>query len=312
MLEKLLQLTGWDKPENRDVALVLSSGGARGLAHIGAIEMLEEQGYHITSIAGCSMGALVGGVYAAGKLHEFREWMKGIDRKKMLELTDFSLSLNHFVKGDRIIEAIMEFVPDIAIEDLPIPYCAVATDWVSGREVVFRTGSLFEAIRASISLPMFYKPVHRDGMILIDGGVVNPIPLNRVVRHKGDSLVGVDVSGYDYKAQEELKHELSERRKKDKSLATMILDKLIPDNLDFNYYTMLSRTSSLMIRQNSKLMAQLMNPDILVDIQMSRYSSFDYNKSEKLIAIGRQKTLKAIEKYAQKSKRRKSRKKAED
>ena len=310
MLEKLLQL--WDKPEKKDVALVLSSGGARGLAHIGAIEMLEEQGYHITSIAGCSMGALVGGVYAAGKLNEFREWMKGIDRKKMLELTDFSLSLNHFVKGDRIIEAIMEFVPDMAIEDLPVPYCAVATDWVSGREVVFRTGSLFEAIRASISLPLFYKPVHRDGMILIDGGVTNPIPLNRVVRHKNDILVGVDVSGYDYKGQVELKHELTERRKKDKSLATMILDKLIPDNLDFNYYTMLSRTSSLMIRQNSKLMVQLMNPDILVDIQMSRYSSFDYNKSEKLIAIGRQKTLKAIDKYTQKSKRRKSKKKTDN
>ena len=310
MLEKLLQL--WDKPEKKDVALVLSSGGARGLAHIGAIEMLEEQGYHITSIAGCSMGALVGGVYAAGKLNAFREWMKGIDRKKMLELTDFSLSLNHFVKGDRIIEAIMEFVPDMAIEDLPVPYCAVATDWVSGREVVFRTGSLFEAIRASISLPLFYKPVHRDGMILIDGGVTNPIPLNRVVRHKNDILVGVDVSGYDYKGQVELKHELSERRKKDKSLATMILDKLIPDNLDFNYYTMLSRTSSLMIRQNSKLMVQLMNPDILVDIQMSRYSSFDYNKSEKLIAIGRQKTLKAIDKYTQKSKRRKSKKKTDN
>ena len=310
MLEKLLQL--WDKPEKKDVALVLSSGGARGLTHIGAIEMLEEQGYHITSIAGCSMGALVGGVYAAGKLNEFREWMKGIDRKKMLELTDFSLSLNHFVKGDRIIEAIMEFVPDMAIEDLPVPYCAMATDWVSGREVVFRTGSLFEAIRASISLPLFYKPVHRDGMILIDGGVTNPIPLNRVVRHKNDILVGVDVSGYDYKGQVELKHELSERRKKDKSLATMILDKLIPDNLDFNYYTMLSRTSSLMIRQNSKLMVQLMNPDILVDIQMSRYSSFDYNKSEKLIAIGRQKTLKAIDKYTQKSKRRKSKKKTDN
>ncbi|MBR6181496.1 MAG: patatin-like phospholipase family protein [Prevotella sp.] len=310
MLEKLLQL--WDKPEKKDVALVLSSGGARGLAHIGAIEMLEEQGYHITSIAGCSMGALVGGVYAAGKLNEFREWMKGIDRKKMLELTDFSLSLNHFVKGDRIIEAIMEFVPDMAIEDLPVPYCAMATDWVSGREVVFRTGSLFEAIRASISLPLFYKPVHRDGMILIDGGVTNPIPLNRVVRHKNDILVGVDVSGYDYKGQVELKHELTERRKKDKSLATMILDKLIPDNLDFNYYTMLSRTSSLMIRQNSKLMVQLMNPDILVDIQMSRYSSFDYNKSEKLIAIGRQKTLKAIDKYTQKSKRRKSKKKTDN
>ena len=304
MLEKLLKLAGVDKPEKKDVALVLSSGGARGLAHIGAIEVLEEQGYRVTSLAGCSMGALIGGVYAAGKLNEFREWMKGIDRKKMLELTDFSLSLNHFVKGDRIIEAIMEFVPDVAIEDLPIPYCAVATDWVSGREVIFRTGSLFEAIRASISLPSFYKPVERNGMILIDGGVVNPIPLNRVVRHKGDLLVGVDVSGHDYKTQEAMKHKLSDRRKHDKSIAAMILNKLVPENIDFNYYTMLSRTSSLMIRQNSKLMAQLMNPDILVDIQISRYGGFDYDKSEKLIAIGRQKTMKAIEKYNQPSQRR--------
>ena len=120
----------------RDVALVLSSGGARGLAHIGAIEELLNEGYHITSIAGCSMGALIGGVYAAGKLEDFREWMKTIDRKKMLELTDFSFSLNHLVKGSRIIEAIMEFVPDVPIEELPIPYCAVATDWISGKEVV--------------------------------------------------------------------------------------------------------------------------------------------------------------------------------
>lgn len=305
MLEKLLRITGIDKPERKNVALVLSSGGARGLAHIGAIEMLEEEGYHITSIAGCSMGALIGGVYAAGKLEEFREWMKGIDRKKMLELTDFSLSLNHIVKGDRIIEAIMEFVPDVAIENLPIPYCAVATDWMSGREVVFRTGSLFEAIRASISLPSFYKPVHRDGMILIDGGVINPIPLNRVVRHKDDLLMGVDVSGYDYKAKEKMKHEISERRNRGKSMAAQILDKLIPDNIDFNHYTVLSRTSSLMIRQNAKLMAQLMKPDMLVDIQISRYGSFDYDKSEKLIAIGRQKTLKAINNYRLQSQRRK-------
>ena len=105
----------------KDIALALSSGGARGLAHIGVIEELEAQGYHITSMAGCSMGALIGGVYAAGKLEEFRDWMKTIDKKKMLELTDFSLSLNHLVKGTRIIKAIMEFVPDVRIEDLPIP-----------------------------------------------------------------------------------------------------------------------------------------------------------------------------------------------
>ena len=281
----------------KDVALALSSGGARGLAHIGAIEELEVQGYRITSIAGCSMGALIGGVYAAGKLKEFREWMKTVDRKKMLELTDFSLSLNHIVKGSRIIEAIMEFVPDMPIEDLPIPYCAVATDLKAGREVVFRTGSLFDAIRASISLPSFYEPVHRDGMILIDGGVTNPIPMNRVVRHEGDILVGVDVSGHDYERQWKIQHELAEKRKHSKSLSQLILNKLIPDNLEFNYYTVLSRTISLMIRQNSLMMTQLMSPNILVDIQMSRYGSFDYDKSEKIITLGRRKASQAITEY---------------
>ena len=283
-----------DLMNTKDVALALSSGGARGLAHIGAIEELESNGYHITSIAGCSMGALIGGVYATGKLNEFREWMKTIDKKKMLELTDFSFSINHLVKGNRIIEAIMDFVPDIAIEELPIPYCAVATDLKAGREVVIDKGSLFEAIRASISLPSFYEPVQRDGMILIDGGVINPIPLNRVKRNDGDILVGVDVSGHDYKSQWDEMHRLTEWQKNDNSLKAKILDKLIPDNIEFNYYTVLSRTSSLMIRQNSILMAKLMKPEMLIDIQMNRYGTFDFDKSEKLIAIGRQKTAQAI------------------
>ena len=286
-----------DLKTTKDVALVLSSGGARGLAHIGAIEELESNHYHISSIAGCSMGALIGGVYAAGKLNEFREWMKTIDRKKMISLTDFSFSLNHLAKGNRIIEAIMEFVPDMPIEDLPIPYCAVATDLKAGKEVVFNKGSLFEAIRASISLPSFYEPVKRDGMVLIDGGVINPIPLNRVKRKKDDILVGVDVSGHDYEAQWEKLHRLTTWQKQDKSLKAQILDKLIPDNIEFNYYTMLSRTSSLMIRQNSILMVKLMKPDILVDIQMSRYTTFDFDKSEKIIAVGKQKTAKAISKH---------------
>ena len=134
-------------------------------------------------------------------------------------------------------------------------------------------------------------------MILIDGGVTNPIPLNRVARHDGDILVGVDVSGHDYKKQSEIQQELAEKRKHSTSLSQQILNKLIPDNLEFNYYTMLSRVSSVMIRQNSILMAQLMKPDVLVDIQMSRYGGFDYDKSEKLIAIGRQKTQQALSKY---------------
>lgn len=287
-----------EETKNKNVALVLSSGGARGLAHIGAIEELESRGYTISSIAGCSMGALVGGVYAAGKLEEFREWMKTIDKKKMLELTDFSLSLNHLVKGKRIIDAIMEFVPDINIEDLPLPYCAVATDIKAGKEVVFTKGSLFEAIRASISIPSFYEPVQRDGMVLIDGGILNPIPFNRVKRHAGDIMVGVDVSGCDYKSQWEEMHQLMTRWQKDShSLKAKILDKIIPDDLEFNYFSLLARASSLMIRQNSILMTKLMKPDMLVDIQMNRYGIFDFDKSEKIITIGRQKASQVLSKY---------------
>lgn len=278
----------------RDIALTLSSGGARGLAHIGVIEELEAQGYRITSLAGCSMGALIGGVYAAGRLDDFRLWMKDITVRRMLELTDFSLSLSHLVKGQRIIEAMKEVVPDMLIEELGRPFCAVATDWENGVEVVIRRGKLFDAIRASISLPSFYKPVERDGMVLIDGGVINPLPLNRVERHDGDMLVGVDVSGHDYQGQSRLQHALDTRRRRQGGLRQQLINKLRPEHLDFNYYTLLSRTSSLMIRQNSRLMAELMKPDLLIDIQMNRFGSFDYDKSERLIAIGRSKARQAL------------------
>ncbi len=282
--------------EKKKVALVLSSGGARGLVHIGVIEELLAQGYEISSLAGCSMGALVGGIYATGRLPQFRQWMKSITRRRMFELSDLSLSLNHVVKGERVIEAIQEIVPDVRIEDLPVPFSAVATDWLNGREVVFRSGSLFEAIRASISLPSFFSPVQRDGMVLIDGGILNPIPLNRVERTEGDLLMGVDVSGHDYQGQSELQRVLEAKRKRNRSLGRSLLSRLFPDNIEFNYFTLLSRTSSLMIRQNSLLMAQLMKPDLLLDIQLNRYGSFDYDKSEKLIAIGRSRTRRLLRK----------------
>ncbi|MBR1504745.1 MAG: patatin-like phospholipase family protein [Prevotella sp.] len=278
----------------KKIALVLSSGGARGLVHIGVIEELLAEGYEISSIAGSSMGALVGGVYAAGGMEVFREWMKSIDKRRMLELSDLSLSINHIVKGERIIDAIKEIVPDVSIENLPIPFCAVATDWLNGREVTFRKGSLFKAIRASISLPSFFSPVRRNGMILIDGGIINPIPLNRVARTEGDLLMGVDVSGHDYSGQSELQRMLNAKRKRDKSLKMSILNRLIPDNIEFNYITLLSRTSSLMIRQNSRLMAELTKPDILLDIQLNRYNTFDFDKSEKLITIGRNRARQAL------------------
>ena len=181
----------------KNVALVLSSGGPRGFAYIGAIEALEEHGYTITSIAGTSIGSLVGGIFASGKLAEFKEWLYSLNAWEVFSLMDLSIGKNHFVKGDKVIQAIMEIVPNVNIEDLKIPYRAVATDLYTGREVVFDSGPLFAAIRASISIPSLFRPVKYGLTTLIDGGIANCLPLNRVVRTGNDLLVAFDVNDVD-------------------------------------------------------------------------------------------------------------------
>ena len=178
----------------KNVALVLSGGGPRGFAYIGAIEELESRGYKITSIAGTSIGSLIGGVYAAGKLDDVKQWLYSLDVWNMFSLIDFSLSMNHLVKGDRIISALKDIVPQINIEDLNIPYKAVATDLYTGEEVVFSSGDLFSAIRASISIPTLFKPVEYNDSLLIDGAMSNCLPINRVERTPGDILVAFDVN----------------------------------------------------------------------------------------------------------------------
>jgi NTE family protein len=179
------------------VSLALSSGGPRGFAYIGAIEELTSRGYHIGSVAGTSIGSLVGGIYAAGKLDEFKEWLFALDAWKVFTLMDLSIGKNHIVKGERIIEAMREIVPDVDIESLLIPFRAVATDLYTGEEVVFDHGKLFEAIRASISIPSLFQPVKHGLTTLVDGCIANCLPLSRVVRTEGDILVAFDVNDVD-------------------------------------------------------------------------------------------------------------------
>lgn len=177
------------------VSLVLGSGGARGLAHIGVIRYLEESGYAIRSIAGCSIGAVVGGIYAAGKLDEYEKWVCAIDRVDLISLMDFSWQKSGLVKGDKIINALRELVGDCAIEDLPLSFTAVATDFEAEREVWIQSGGLFEAIRASMSLPLFFTPSVRNGRRLIDGGVLNPVPIAPTFSDNNDLTIAVNVSG---------------------------------------------------------------------------------------------------------------------
>lgn len=281
----------------QNVALVLSSGGARGLAHIGAIEELEAQGFRIRSIAGCSMGALVGGMYAAGRLKEFKDWMFTIDRRKMLSLMDLTLSLTHLVKGEKIIDALQEIVPDVNIEDLPIQYQAVATDWEKGCEVVFDKGSLYKAIRASISMPLFFNPVHRGGTILVDGGVINPLPLKQGSQMEGDLLVGVNVSGSYWRTEPKDNPLQNLQLPKQQSLPMSILASILPKNLDDNYVSFTQRMCSLMIQQNAALNIQLYKPDILVDIPMNQFGSFEYDHVEKISNFGKARMREALKDY---------------
>lgn len=295
----------------KEVALVLSSGGPRGFAYIGAIEELERRGYRITSIAGTSIGSLIGGIHAAGRLNELKAWLYDLDSWKVFTLMDLSIGKNHLLKGDKLIHAIKQIVPEIDIEDLRIPFKAVATDLYTGEEVVFDSGSLFQAIRASISIPSLFRPVKYGYRTLIDGGIANTLPLNRVHRNGNDILVAFNVNDVDVdevrkniideanqaqeKAQQQkeldaqtkavmdsIRHNPSmtflDKMKLAGQQGRKVIEHAINDNgadesheMGENYYGILTRTFSLMNHVNSKLAAELYRPDILVNMPFDAY-----------------------------------------
>lgn len=174
---------------------MLGSGGARGLAHIGVIRWLHEHHYKINAISGCSMGALIGGVYAANKLDDFEHWARAISKLDIISLLDISWQKTGLVKGDKIINTLTNLVGDLMIEDLAIKYTAVAADIVNEKEVWINSGRLFDAIRASISLPLFFTPFNLNGVELIDGGVLNPVPIAPTFGDNSDITIAVNLGG---------------------------------------------------------------------------------------------------------------------
>ena len=266
------------------VALVLASGGAKGFAHIGAIEALEESGYEITSIAGASMGALIGGIYAAGGLDKVKEWMYDLTNKEVFRLVDFTLSPHAFVKGDRLMDALKAIVPDCNIENLNIPYCAVATDLKEGREVVLRSGSLYAAIRASISIPMLFRPVEHEDMLLIDGGITNGLPLDRVERTEGDKLVAVNLEDSDWEDDD------AEMPKAESGTSALtILSRKLQAGLNAlsnNYISLTYDTISILMKRNTEMALRLTPPDIYLNVSLGEYGSHDYDEAEAIAKLG--------------------------
>ncbi len=302
----------------KKVALVLGSGGARGLAHIGAIEALEERGYTITSIAGCSMGSIIAGMYAAGQLKEAKEWFLRVDKQLILRMMDINLlSGNSLVKGQRIIRELQKVVPDRPIESLRIPCSIVASDMMSTEEVVFRSGSLFEAVRASISIPLFFQPVQIGHRLLIDGGILNPLPLHSIERTEGDILVAMDISGKDNMpvdayAPIDVEGKLAEISAKGIPVPTSVerqlrslgkrVDTILKHRAEdlgrkVSFVSLLDRMSDMQIQQNTLLALRLTPPDVHAVMRQYAYNTFDFDKAEEIIAEGKRLMSEALEAY---------------
>jgi NTE family protein len=282
-----------DHLRNQKVALVLSGGGARGIAHIGVIEELERRGFKITSIAGTSMGSLIGGVYAAGKLKELKEWIYTLDKGKIFRMVDFTLSKQGLIKGDKVLKKMKDYIPDTNIEELPLPFAAVAVDLISRREVVFREGSLYHAIRASIAIPSVFTPVKEDHRLLVDGGVLNNIPLEYVERIDGDKLIAVNVNA-DIPARKPVVLDREGEAKQSSYLHKTgefysHLRKSNPgagaENL--GYFSLLTRTLDLMTARMADTALKMHTPDVLMNISRDSCTMYDFYKAEEMVEIGR-------------------------
>lgn len=257
---------------HKKIALALSTGGARGISFIGVIEEFVKQGFEITSISGCSMGAVIGAAYATGNLETCKETLCALGKRKLFKYADMP-GRNGLLKGKSIMKLLGEHIPDVAIENLSLPFSAVATDIRFGKEVVFSSGSLHQAIRASISLPMIFSPVEYNDMLLIDGGIINPLPLDKVERTNNDLLVGAVAGAWDGSGN-----------------FNIGTDKI-------NSMTVLMRSSTLMVQSLIKNAVEKHSPDIMINIPGSKYSVMDFGKAGELIEMGRKSARESIDHF---------------
>ena len=285
------------------IALVLSGGGSKGLAHIGAMQELEKQGFEISSVAGASIGSGIGGLYAMGKLSEYTEWVRTLNQKSIWGLLDFTLSTSGLLKGEKVLSKMKTFIPDVAIEKMNIPFVAVATDILNEKDVVFKSGSFYEAIRASVAIPTIFTPVKYKDTILVDGGVLNPIPIEYVERTENDLLVIVNLYGEKKAKTPAIKLSKIENKNAISSkLNTLVysFSKLISsgDKKSMGYLSLLNTTSSAMVHIIAKQNIEKHQPDIIISIPHDSAGTFDFQKADELIEIGKEAASFAISEYS--------------
>lgn len=273
---------------NKKISLILGSGGARGLAHIGVINALQENNFEICSISGCSIGSLIGGIFAAGKLDEFEKWILTIDKYDIVSLLDLSWGNNGLVKGDKIINTLKAMVGDTSIEDLPIAYTAVASDILNSKEVWLNSGPLFDAIRASISLPLFFTPVERHNKILIDGGVLNPVPIAPTFNDDTELKIAVNLGSEQATAPQltEVAKVHDEGSAVSRFIASLKFEKEEKETNKLGAYEVADKAFDAMQSHLAAAKLAAYPPDVLIEISRNACGTLEFDKAAEMIELG--------------------------
>lgn len=284
----------------KDIALVLSGGGARGMAHIGVIEVLLERGYTITSIAGTSIGSLIAAVFISGRLEDFRIWVEQTGKLDVFRLMDFAISKNGFIKGEKIFKQIKKYVADRDIESFDIPFAAVAVDIKNHKEVIFRSGNLIKAIRASVSIPTVLTPITKDGIEMVDGGVLNPLPLDVVARKAGDLLIAVDLNAdipYDQpkRFREESNHSKTYEKAKEyinEKWSSFFRNGRLKRS---GFFDLITNSIYAMQMKLTQLAIEHHAPDIVVEVSKESCDIFEFHRAEELIEYGKKQMINQLD-----------------
>lgn len=295
------------------LALALGSGGARGLAHIGVIRRLQEAGYEIGYIAGTSIGALVGGVFAANQLDEYEAWARELTRRDMLSLLDFSFTRGSLIKGDKVVDAICDLVGDPPIESLNIGFTAVATDMREQSEVWISRGSLFNAIRASTAIPGLMSPLVQNDRVLADGGLVNPIPIAPTMNHPGTMTVAVDLNGprapfveSDSETESASTEDSSTKNRYTRAIGEFVErmrpSKDTPEKPETNYpgfAQTVIQTIEIMQNGIARLQMAAYKPDLVIQIPRNVCQFWEFDRAHELIEFGYQRADESLAALAQ-------------
>lgn len=300
----------------KTVSLALGSGGARGLAHIGVIQVLEEEGFSIQNIAGTSMGACVGGIYCAGKLDIFHDWVNKLTRRETLRLMDFTMSTQGVLKGQKVLDHLKTILGEIRIEDFDIPYTAVATDVRAKEEIWMRTGDLYNVIRASSSIPTLMMPSKLGDRILIDGGVLNPLPIEPLMPKSTDLVIAVNINahaeGHQRYREVQLSREMDKLAEQTAEEAKAYTSRMVnsvkswlnwnkaeettdkQQETTLNYLGMLNKTYDFMQDRMCEQNIEIYKPDIVVGIPRSVGATLEFYRANEMVEEGRNSAKKAL------------------